>query len=68
MTSPEVYSDPSWFADSGATNHCTADSENLQQRMPYTGAEQVHIGNGAGLQISSIGKTHFTSNTHAFLL
>lgn len=68
MMSPEVFTNPSWFVDLGATNHCTPDLENLQFKTGYNGKEQVHVGNGAGLSINSIGKTHFNPNAHAFFL
>lgn len=53
-----------WFPDSGASHHITSDQNNFSQQAPYTGMEQVHMGNGQGLPISSIGSTHFVSPLH----
>ena len=50
-----------WYPDSGATNHVTPDASHLMDSVPFSGADQVHIGNGQGLPISSIGSMHFTS-------
>ncbi|XP_021804117.1 uncharacterized protein LOC110748445, partial [Prunus avium] len=46
-----------WYADSGASTHVTADLGNLQLHTPYPGSDQVAVGNGAGLAISNIGST-----------
>ena len=46
---PEVTVNTSWYPDSGASNHVTADAENLMEKADYHGTEQVHIGNGMGI-------------------
>jgi histone deacetylase 1/2 len=51
----------SWFPDSGASHHITADANNLVQGTSYHGSHKVHIGNGAGLNINSIGQASFSS-------
>ncbi|KAL6324735.1 hypothetical protein AAG906_017075 [Vitis piasezkii] len=35
-----------WFADSGANQHITANLEHLTLQQPYTGQENVAVGNG----------------------
>lgn len=40
--------DQSWFLDSGATHHLTANLQNLNIHKPYEGADQVLMGNGSG--------------------
>lgn len=45
---PEVIVNTSWYPDSGASNHVTADAENLMEKADYYGTERVHIGNGMG--------------------
>lgn len=46
-----------WYLDSGANNHVTHDIQNLSLQQPYTGNENVTIGNGNGLQISNMGSS-----------
>lgn len=53
--------DSSWYVDSGATNHITNDMNNMQLSAPYTGSEQVAVGNSNQLPIQSIGKSFFPS-------
>jgi histone deacetylase 1/2 len=55
--------DTNWYLDTGATDHMTSDLDRLHIRERYNGHEQVHVGNGAGLQISHIG--HSTINADA---
>lgn len=59
-----------WFLDSGATTHVTIDLGSLQAAHPYTGTEQVNVGNGQSLQIKHVG--YFTiinpAQTRQFLL
>ncbi|PKU60283.1 Retrovirus-related Pol polyprotein from transposon TNT 1-94 [Dendrobium catenatum] len=45
-----------WFLDSGASSHLTSDSSHFQSTHPYTGTNQVIIGNGQSLPIHSTGK------------
>ncbi|KAK2354410.1 putative mitochondrial protein [Trifolium repens] len=51
----------SWFPDSGASYHVTSDPRNLQQSTPFEGHDQIYIGNGQGLTISSAGTSSFPS-------
>lgn len=62
--------DPSWYPDSNATNHITDDVNNLVQKAPYTGPDQIHIGYGTGLAIDHIGSSSFSSqfNSKTLLL
>ena len=48
-----------WFADSGANQHITANLEHLTLQQPYIGQENVAIGNGQGLSIAHTGTTIF---------
>nr|KYP45672.1 hypothetical protein KK1_032786 [Cajanus cajan] len=50
-----------WYPDSGASNHVTNVSHNIQQYTPFEGPDQIVIGNGQGLPINSSGVTHFSS-------
>lgn len=47
--------DPNWYADSGATNHVTADYNNIQNPVEYGGNERVTVRDGEQLCISYIG-------------
>ncbi|KAF8393863.1 hypothetical protein HHK36_020061 [Tetracentron sinense] len=48
-----------WFADSGANQHITANLEHLTLQQPYTGQENVAVGNGQGLSIAHTGTAIF---------
>lgn len=61
LTGAETISDTNWYPDSGATNHVTNDLANLNPSAEYHGANKVHMGNGAGLQISHIGCSNVSS-------
>ena len=37
MATPYTVIDPSWYADSGATNHVTVEMNNLSLKKPYEG-------------------------------
>uniref|UniRef100_A0A6N2NKC7 Retrovirus-related Pol polyprotein from transposon TNT 1-94-like beta-barrel domain-containing protein n=1 Tax=Salix viminalis TaxID=40686 RepID=A0A6N2NKC7_SALVM len=45
-----------WYTDTGANNHMTADTSEVQGIHSYLGNESVMVGNGNGLQISGIGQ------------
>jgi hypothetical protein len=53
--------DPSWYMDSGATDHITGELEKLTARNKYQGGDQIHTTSGAGMDISHIG--HAIVNT-----
>ncbi|XP_020972883.1 uncharacterized protein LOC110269414 [Arachis ipaensis] len=48
LATPITMVDPSWYADSGASHHCTPDQSNLEQSQEYHGQYQMYIGNGSG--------------------
>ena len=52
----------SWYPDSGATDHLTADLNNLQVHSDYTGNDRVHIGDGTGLIINNIGHSSISTS------
>ncbi|KAL5858239.1 hypothetical protein ACOSQ3_005697 [Xanthoceras sorbifolium] len=43
---------PAWLLDSGASHHVTTDLSNLSLHAPYTGSDDVMIGDGTGLSIT----------------
>lgn len=48
-------SSPSWYIDSGASNHMASIAQNLHSMVPYTGHEQIVAANCQNLKISRIG-------------
>lgn len=52
-----------WYADTGATHHVTNDLSNLSFHQPYTGHEQVIVGNGQGLAINHVGTSAVAPST-----
>lgn len=53
-SNPAPINDP-WYADSGANQHITSNLENLSLQQPYTGSDNVAVGNGSGLRIHNTG-------------
>jgi hypothetical protein len=49
--------DTIWYRDTGATDHITRELEKLSLREKYHGSEQIHMANGAGMDISHVGAT-----------
>ena len=57
-----------WLIDSSASDHITANLNNLNQPMPFKGPEQVSVGNGQNLPIQNIGNTQLHTKLHHFRL
>lgn len=57
MASYDPSYDPSWYTDSGASNHLTPDAQNLMTKSEYNGQEMVYVGNDTGLTINSFGQS-----------
>jgi hypothetical protein len=57
-----------WLTDSGATNHMTADLNNLTLASPYPTADTIHTANGEGLPISHVGQSIINSSMSSFKL
>ncbi|KAL5751167.1 hypothetical protein ACOSP7_025770 [Xanthoceras sorbifolium] len=55
IASPSTVAGPTWYIDSGATNHITADLNNLSVKNEYKGNERLAVGNGNLLPISHFG-------------
>lgn len=63
--SPDVVQDSSWYPDSGATHHLTPNPQNLIYSTDYAGDQQIHMGDGSGLNIHNIGKSFLVSPFHS---
>lgn len=61
VTSPEIIDHEAWFADSGISNHLTADPNQLAQHAPYGGKERLTIGDGKSLLIAHAGTSSLPS-------
>jgi hypothetical protein len=49
--------DPNWYTDSDTTDHITGELDKLTMHDRYNGNDQIHAANGAGMEISRIGKS-----------
>ena len=54
--------DTNWYMDSGATHHFTLDINVLDTVTPFSGSEQVTVGNGKQLCISHLGTAKLPSS------
>lgn len=57
-----------WYPNSGSTHHVTNDLSNIQTPLVYTSSDQLCVGNGQGLHISSTGSSTFHSNSNSLKL
>ena len=57
-----------WLADSGTSDHLTANLNNLSVQSQYKGPDQVTVGNGQSLPINHIGNTTLHTKYHNFTL
>jgi histone deacetylase 1/2 len=48
--------DPTWYMNTGATDHFPAEMEKLHMREPYHGKEHLHMADGSGMRISHVGQ------------
>uniref|UniRef100_A0A803NMC5 Reverse transcriptase Ty1/copia-type domain-containing protein n=1 Tax=Cannabis sativa TaxID=3483 RepID=A0A803NMC5_CANSA len=59
-------SNTKWFPDSGATNHCTPDVNNLVQNADYTGHERLYVGNGSEITKNLLSVSNFAQDNNVF--
>ena len=57
-----------WLADSGATNHMSADLSNLSLVAPYPATDRVQTANGEGLLVSHVGTSIIPTSNAAIKL
>uniref|UniRef100_A0A803QNV3 Reverse transcriptase Ty1/copia-type domain-containing protein n=1 Tax=Cannabis sativa TaxID=3483 RepID=A0A803QNV3_CANSA len=70
IATADTVADISWYPDSGATSHCTPNDNNFTHKEPYLGQDQIHMGDGASLQIQNVGRVYVSRdvifNEHQF--
>lgn len=54
-TSPFTLTDPSWYLDSGATDHVVSDNKALLKQINYKGTHKLIVSNGQNLDITHVG-------------
>ncbi|KAH9744520.1 retrovirus-related pol polyprotein from transposon RE1 [Citrus sinensis] len=59
--------DSAWYLDSGATNHVTQDPGIFVHCSAYFGNDKLHVGNGMGLAIESIGSAVIQTLSTSYL-
>jgi histone deacetylase 1/2 len=55
--------DPTWYMDTGATDHLTHELSKLNPRESYTGHDQVRTADGSGMRITHVGQASLLSHT-----
>ena len=60
--------DPSWYADTGATDHLTNELDKLTVRENYNGKDQVHAANGSGMHIHHVGQSTIPTSSKSLKL
>jgi hypothetical protein len=51
---PTLPVDPTWYMDTGATDHFSAEMEKLHMREPYHVKEHVYTADGLGMRMSHV--------------
>ena len=69
MSAMNASASPSyWLSDSGASHHFTPDPSALNSAIPYSGNDQLFVGDGKGLCISHTGSILIHTNNVTFRL
>lgn len=68
MASFDDLPDPSWYLDTGASNHVTPDLSALSLQAPYNGPSEVCIGNDQNLTVTNKGSSILPTPIHTFSL
>lgn len=55
--SPSIVADPSWYFDSGATNHVDPDLQKMNVAEEHHGTDKLQVWNGTNLPISHVAST-----------
>uniref|UniRef100_A0A803Q7A1 Uncharacterized protein n=1 Tax=Cannabis sativa TaxID=3483 RepID=A0A803Q7A1_CANSA len=57
--------DSNWYPDSGTTNHCTPDLQNLMNNSDYGGSDRLYVGNGSAY-VSDLCGSAFTVSHNGY--
>jgi histone deacetylase 1/2 len=57
-----------WFLNTSVNQHVTPDIASMTSSEPYTGTDQLHVGDGKGLVISHIAHSKIYAPKHTFTL
>ena len=67
-TSNSAQGGDTWLTYTGATDHLTANLNNLNVQAPYKGTDQVAVGNGQSIPINNIGNGQLNTQFYKFRL
>jgi hypothetical protein len=67
-STPTYPIDPTWYADTTATDHLTNDLNNLTMKEQYHGKDNVQTANGTGMRITHIGQSLIPTPTQSLHL
>jgi hypothetical protein len=56
--------DPSWYADTAATDHLTNNLDKITMKEQYRGKDHVQAANGTGMRITHIGQSIIPTSSH----
>ncbi|KAH7519133.1 hypothetical protein FEM48_Zijuj08G0003500 [Ziziphus jujuba var. spinosa] len=62
VANPMILADPSWYINSGATDHVVADGTSLLNQVEYKGPNKLMVGSGAHMDITHIGNSLIPTN------
>lgn len=68
IPSPEIAENPSWYIDSGATNHIINDSDKLLESTKYTGTKKLLVGNDIAINIQHVRSVLLATTSHELLV
>lgn len=68
MAYPETLQDPSWYLDSGASNHVTTDFGKLTLKGTHLSFSKVVVDNGTKVPIQGIGSSYLAGRKRNLLL
>jgi hypothetical protein len=68
MASSSTGNDPNWYLDTSAMDHITGELERMTMHERYTDNDQIRATNGAGINITHVGKSILPNPSHPLYL
>lgn len=68
MAYPETLKDPSWYLDSGASNHVTTELGKLSLKGTTSHPKSIMVGNGNHVSIANVGIAYLFTPTSKLIL